>query len=423
MRIHAKAVVAGTLLLGSAAPAPAAVLTIDLATTILTDQPDGDDLWRWGSFIPPLATPANGVLTVTVRFDNGFLRLTDSGASPDASQIAYRDALLARHDEQQTALSALQAEISQLGEQIDGRQAARAAALASLQQTEADLVSIDVEIKGIQQVLDDEELAYDALSAQKAAKEAERSGVLGELQALLDTLGGAITAAVTALQELTDRLQEEILELATQMLNSQAKIAQALATKGTREAQQGQLVSSTVALGNTISVLEGEMALLEQQKSEAESRLPLIATLLSVTEQELAQLPLDADAERLLVVAFGSSMSPVPLFGQLLLDVVKGTPAVAAPFFQGHFSGATQLNAYADLTGSFIDIRGFTLQLDLFGMPGDTLATDYFQVTLLAGGIEKVFLNANPTPAPVGEPATLVTLATGLAAAGWWRRR
>src|SRR5690606_26099196 len=119
----------------------------------------------------------------------------------------------------------------QLGEQIDGRQAARAAALASLQQTEADLVSIDVEIKGIQQVLDDEELAYDALSAQKAAKEAERSGVLGELQALLDTLGGAITAAVTALQELAATLADEILQLTTQMVSSQAKINSAQATK------------------------------------------------------------------------------------------------------------------------------------------------------------------------------------------------
>lgn len=435
MRISITAAAAAALLFGAVAPAQAVVFTIDLSATILTQSPDGDDLWRWSVFTPPLATPANGVLDVTVTFDDGFLRLSDGDAPPDAAQGAYRNSLLVRRDDQQAALAALQAEIGQIGSQIGAKQAARVAKLASLQQTEADLVSVDLEITGIQQAIDDEEVIQADLSAQKAAKEAERNGILGQIESLLAELGGLINSAVEALQSQAQALLTEITQLTEQLSASNQKIIQATASKQTKETQKGQLTSFTVVLSNEISILEGEIADLELQRAEAEGKLPLLTTLLAVTEQEIAQLPSDEDAERLQVVVFGDSQFPVPLFGQLLLDVVQGDPLNIAPFFQAEFSNAVQLNAYADMTGSFIDIRGFTLLLDLYGMPGDTLAIDFLQFTLLAEDIEKILLTANPEPVPptadpepvpptaVTEPATFTILAAGLAGLGWCRTR
>src|SRR5690606_38599279 len=109
-----------------------------------------------------------------------------------------------------------------------------------------------------------------------------------------------------------------------------------------KEVVQNNLAVQTTILETALDTLDGVIASLEAQKSDAEGRRSVLMTLISVTDQELAQLPEDVNAEGVEVSLDGASGNSIPLFAQVLLDIAAGNPATSSPFLQGQFLAQAQ---------------------------------------------------------------------------------
>lgn len=421
MRMVMVAAAAVAVFCGPVGSAQAVPIQVTLSPDQLTNQP-GTDNWTWElSFGVPLSMPANGTLQMEFAFDGGFLRLHDLGGAPSPAQLSHRDGLLDRLATQKLSRAKLGLEIGKLDDEIDDQQVARTILAGKAQQSQADLTETESALDTAHQQLETLEEQGNVI---KAAIEKLGDDILtigDKIQAFIDAFGDI---ASDILDDLRDAYNDAT-ETLQGLLSQQSQVAQQTSAASlivtAKEAERNALALQTATLEDQIDTLDAAIALLETQKSEAETRQSQLTTLISVTNQELAQLPEDTNAEGLLLSIDGPSGNPIPLFGQLLLDVAAGDPAQTSPFFQGVFENASSQHlAYADITPFFVDLAGFTLQLDLFGPPGESLSLYGLTFELLADDISIV---SRAGAMPVPEPATILLLAGGLAGLGWLRRR
>jgi hypothetical protein len=421
MRFAMAAATAAAVFCGLAGSARAVPIQVALSPGQLTNQP-GTDRWTWEfPQTPPLSLPANGTLQLDFAFDGGFLRLHDLGGAPGPAQLGHRDGLLDRLASQKLSRAKLELEIGKLDDEIDDQQIVRMILAGKAQQSQADLTETESALDTAHQQLETLEEQGKTI---KAAIEKLGDDILtigDKIQAFIDAFGDI---ASDVLDDLRDAYNDAT-ETLQGLLGQQSQVAQQTSAASlvvtAKEVERNALALQTATLEDQIDTLDAAIALLETQKSEAETRQSQLTTLISVTNQELAQLPEDANAEGLLLWIDGPSGNPIPLFGQLLLDVAAGDATWTSPFFQGVFENASlQALAYADITPSFVDIAGFTLQLDLFGPPGENLSLYGLTFELLA---DEVSIVSRAGAVPVPEPATIALLGGGLLGLGWLRRR
>lgn len=405
-------------LMAGLGPAQAVPIQVTLSPDQLTNQPE-TDRWVWGfSQLPPPSMPANGTLQLDFTFDGGFLRLHDQGGAPDLAQLNHRNGLLTRLATQQASRAQVEAEIAGLNAQLDGLQTQRAGLLGQVQASEAELVEVQAELTAAKQAVQTLETEKTSISTALDAAEAERDSLADQIAGFIGDIFGdafkAIQDAFNAAVETIAQLSQEMASVNQQIISAQGNVTQ-------RQGEANAVSAQTAILGTALETLDNAIALLDSEKADAEKRHTVLTTLISVTDQELAQLPEDTNAEGLQLSIDGPSGNPIPLFGQLLLDVAAGDAAWTSPFFQGVFENASSQHlAYADITPSFVDLAGFTLQLDLFGPPGEGFSLYGLTFELLA---DEISIVSRAGAMPVPEPATIALLGGGLLGLGWLRRQ
>lgn len=398
-------------------PAQAVPIQVTLSQDQLTNQP-GTDSWTWAlPQTPSLSLPANGTLQLEFAFEGGFLRLHDLGGAPDDAQRQHRDGLLDRLATQQASRAQLETEIAQLDAELADQQATRVGLLGQLQEKEADLAEVKEALQVAQQEVETVRGGLNAITDALVTAQNELEEIVDAMTSFIgDLLSNVYQELIQSKNEALDKVQG-LLQARHQTIQ-QLEFAESEAQA--KEVVQNNLAVQTTILETALDTLDGVIASLEAQKSDAEGRRSVLMTLISVTDRELAQLPEDVNAEGVEVSLDGASGNSIPLFAQVLLDIAAGNPATSSPFLQGEFLAQAQLLAYADITPSFVDIAGFTLQLDLFGPPGENLSLYSLTFGLLADDVSIV---SRAGAAPVPEPATIALLAGGLAGLGWLRRR
>lgn len=397
-------------------------------------------IWRW-TLQEPIGLAADGNLELDLVFENGVLRLGDNGAPPNAAQQAYRASLLDRLSTQKALLAKAQADITQITADLTLAEQKKATAFTKVQQKQADVDRAWSELESLNQdirnLLDEYLDLGEKIETARTAVNDARGAVTAFLEEHGGFIGELLSAAFDALNDAVDAALDVFTGYVAEQNEVAKRIVQTNDTATDKQKEHDRLKTEADELQSDFNSADQEVSQLQTQKDEADRLAASLPTFIAVTEQELAQLPEDERAEALFVTLIGPAGDPVPLFGQLILDVAGGNPAFTAPFFQGGHDpdGGTIFEALADLTPDILDIEGLRLVLDLYGKPGTPFLLNSLAIELRADRISIVYppqptppvpdpeAGPVPVPTPVPEPATLALFAAGLAGLGALSRR